>query len=92
MLYCTRIHVRLPATMDTETVNALRQREKDRAVELQQQGKLVHLWRVAGQTANVSVWNCASHDEFHDLLGSLPMFPFFEIEVIPLARHPSAIA
>ena len=52
----------------------------------------MHLWRVAGQAANVSVWDCASHDEFHALLSSLPMFPYFEIEVIPLARHPSAIA
>ncbi|CAN7306757.1 muconolactone Delta-isomerase family protein [Pseudorhodoferax sp. LjRoot39] len=92
MLYCTRIQVRIPADMAPEAVNALRQREKDRAVEMQQEGKLVHLWRVAGQAANVSVWDCASHDEFHALLSSLPMFPYFEIEVIPLARHPSAIA
>lgn len=92
MLYCTRIQVRIPADMAPAALDSLRQREKDRAIEMQQQGKLVHLWRVAGQAANVSVWNCESHDEFHTLLSSLPMFPYFEIEVIPLARHPSAIA
>jgi muconolactone D-isomerase len=32
------------------------------------------------------------HDELHTLLSSLPLFPFMDITVTPLARHPSAIA
>lgn len=91
MLYCTRIQVHLPTDMDPRTLDTLREREKARAAELQHQGKLVHLWRVAGQAANVSVWDCADHTEFHDLISSLPMFGYFEIEVIPLARHGSSI-
>ncbi len=91
MLYCTHIQVNLPSHLSPEALDSLREREKSRALELQQQGKLVHLWRVAGQAANVSVWDCQDHDDFQATLGSLPMFPYFDIEVMPLARHPSAL-
>ena len=33
-----------------------------------------------------------SPDKLHDLLTSLPLFPFMQIKVTPLCRHPSAIA
>jgi muconolactone D-isomerase len=32
-----------------------------------------------------------SPDELHDLLVSLPLFEYMDIEVTALARHPSAI-
>lgn len=91
MLYCTHVEVRLPPDMDAATLNALRDREQERAHVLQQEGKLLHLWRVAGRMANISVWDCIDHDELHTLLSSLPMFPYFSTTVTPLARHPSAL-
>ncbi len=51
----------------------------------------MHLWRVAGQYANISVFDVGSHDELHAILSTLPLFPFMEISVTPLARHPSGI-
>ncbi len=51
----------------------------------------MHLWRIAGQYANVSVFDVADHDELHAILSGLPLFPFMEMTVTPLARHPSAI-
>ena len=62
-----------------------------RAQELQRSSKWRHLWRIAGQHANISVFDVADHDELHAVLSSLPLFPFMEISVTPLARHPSAI-
>jgi muconolactone D-isomerase len=47
---------------------------------------------VVGEYANYSVFDVASNDELHDLLQGLPLFPYMEIQVTPLARHPSAIA
>jgi muconolactone D-isomerase len=29
--------------------------------------------------------------ELHDILSTLPLFPFMEIQVTPLCRHPSSI-
>ena len=59
--------------------------------ELQREGKWRHLWRVAGRYANISVFDVASNDELHAILSGLPLFPFMEITVTPLARHPSAV-
>ena len=69
----------------------LKRRERARAKELQEQGSFVHLWRVVGKYANISIFDCKGNDELHDLLASLPMFPHFAVTVIPLARHPSSI-
>ena len=33
----------------------------------------------------------ASNDELHDLLSGLPLFPYMDIEVTPLAMHPSDV-
>lgn len=91
MLYCVHMQVQLPHDMDPAALQSLKEREKARAVELQQQGKFVHLWRVVGQYANISIFDCESNDELHDVLSSLPMFPHFKVQVTPLAKHPSSI-
>ena len=46
---------------------------------------------VAGRYASYRVIDAADHDELHEILWSLPLFPFMEVEVTPLARHPSAL-
>lgn len=91
MLYCVRMDVRVPHDVDQAAFAKLKADEKARAQDLQRSGKWRHLWRVAGQYSNISVFDVASHDELHDILSTLPLFPFMEIEVTPLARHPSAI-
>jgi muconolactone D-isomerase len=92
MLYCVQMDVRIPYDLDSSQANTLKADEKARAQELQRAGKWVHLWRVAGRYANVSVFDVADHEELHVVLSSLPLFPFMDITVTPLARHPSAIA
>lgn len=91
MLYCVRMDVRVPHGIDPAVFDRLKAEEKSRAQELQRAGKWVHLWRVAGQYANISVLDVADHDELHAMLSSLPLFPFMDIVVTPLATHPSAI-
>jgi muconolactone D-isomerase len=91
MLYCVRMDVHVPHDLAPERLERLKAEEKARAQELQRAGKWRHLWRVAGQYANISVFDVADHDELHALLSSLPLFPFMEIAVTPLAGHPSAI-
>ncbi len=91
MLYHVRMDVRPPHGIDPAEFERLKAEEKARAQELQRQGKWVHLWRIAGRYANISVFDVASHDELHGILSTLPLFPFMEIAVTPLARHPSAV-
>lgn len=91
MLYFVRMDVNPPFGVDPAEFEALKAKEKARAEELQRAGKWRHLWRIAGRYANVSVFDVADHDELHGILSTLPLFPFMDVEVTPLARHPSAI-
>ncbi|GAB2756023.1 muconolactone Delta-isomerase [Sinomonas soli] len=92
MLYLVRMDVRLPADMPPAEAEEIKAREKAYSQSLQREGRWPHLWRVAGEYANYSVFDVDSHDELHGLLTSLPLFPYMDIDVTPLAQHPSAIA
>jgi muconolactone D-isomerase len=83
--------VRLPPDMPQEAADRLKQTERARAQELQRAGKWRHLWRIAGAYANISIFNVESCDELHALLSELPLFPYMDIAVAPLCRHPSSI-
>ena len=91
MLYCVRMGVNIPYGIDQDRFERLKADEKGRAQDLQRAGKWLHLWRVAGCYANISVFDVADDDELHTILSSLPLFPFMDIYVTALARHPSAI-
>jgi muconolactone D-isomerase len=91
MLYCVRMDVSVPHGIDATLFDRLKETEKARAQELQRTGKWRHLWRVAGRYANISIFDVADHDELHSILSSLPLFPFMQVKVTPLARHGSAI-
>jgi len=86
-----RMDVRLPAGMDSSERTDILAKEKAYSQELQRSGKWPHLWRIAGEYANVSIFDVADNDELHDLLSGLPLFPFMDLTVTPLATHPSAI-
>lgn len=91
MLFHVTMEVKLPATMPAAEADKLKADEKALASRLQEQGKWRHLWRVAGQYANVSIFDVADNEELHALLLSLPLFPYMDIAVTPLCRHPSSI-
>ena len=91
MLFQVEMNVRLPHDLTAEKVEALKQTERDRAEELQRAGTWRHLWRVAGRNANVSIFDIADPQELHDILSSLPLFPFMDMRITPLCRHPSSV-
>jgi muconolactone D-isomerase len=91
MLFHVRMNVNLPASMPADQAAQLKLDEKELAQRLQREGKWRHLWRIAGQYANVSIFDAASVEELHTMLMSLPLFPYMQIEVMPLCRHPSSV-
>lgn len=91
MLFHVRMNVNLPASMPAEEAARIKQTEKDYSQRLQVEGKWRHIWRIAGQYANISIFDVDSVDELHALLTGLPLFPYMQIEVMPLCRHPSSI-
>ena len=92
MLFHVFINVHIPYDADPERIKQLSAAEHERAKELQEQRKWLHLWRVAGRFANISIFSVDDADELHAILESLPFYPYMQIAVTALCRHPGAIA
>lgn len=91
MLFHVRMDVRIPHDLPAEEVTGIIAREKAYAQELQRSGKWRHIWRIAGQYANYSIFDVRDTAELHEILTGLPLFRFMELTVTPLLRHPSSI-
>lgn len=91
MLFHARMDVRIPHDLDPDVRTEIVAREKAYSQELQRSGKWPHIWRIVGEYSNFSVFDVESTDELHDLLSGLPLFPYMEITVTPLATHPSDV-
>jgi len=91
MLFQVEMSVRLPTTMPAAEADLLKRTEREVAQGLMRQGIWRHLWRVAGRYANLSVFDVDSVEQLHQLLSTLPLFPYMDIQVVPLCRHPSSI-
>lgn len=91
MLFQVEMDVKVPHDVDPARFDNLKRAEKARAEELQQAGTWRHLWRVAGHYKNVSIFDVSGAEELHAILMSLPLFPFMEMRITALCRHPSSI-
>lgn len=91
MLFKVEMTVNIPPTLPKAEADEIKAKEKAYSQQLQREGKWLHIWRVAGLYANVSIFDVADNQELHDLLTALPLYPYMEICVQPLCRHPSAI-
>ena len=91
MLFHVRMDVHLPADLDPQTRSELIGREKAYSQDLQHKGRWPHIWRIVGEYANYSIFDVDSNDELHQILSALPLFPYMDIHVTPLARHPSDV-
>lgn len=92
MLFHVRMDVHLPHDLDAETRAEIVGRETAYSQELQRAGKWPHIWRIVGEYSNFSVFEVADGDELHTLISGLPLFPYMDIHVTPLATHPSDIS
>lgn len=91
MLFQVRMDVHIPLDMPVETANEIKAREKAYSQELQRQGKWRHIWRITGQYSNTSIFDVESNEELHNILQGLPLYPYMNMEVTALNRHPSSI-
>ena len=91
MLYHVRMDVLISTDMDANKVKELKATEKALSQKLQEQGKWRHIWRIAGQYSNVSIFDVESNEELHNILMSLPLYPYMKVEVTPLLRHLSSV-
>lgn len=91
MLFQVEMDVVVPPGFDPAALDALKAAEKARFQTLQRAGVWRHIWRVVGRYANVSIFDVESNAALHDMLVSLPLYPFMDVRVTALCRHPSSI-
>ena len=87
MEFLIEIAVNLPPDLDPQKAKTLRDAEAARGVELHDAGVIQRTWRIPGRRAAVAIWAAADATALHDALASLPLFPWLDIRVTPLARH-----
>ncbi|MBB5686334.1 muconolactone Delta-isomerase [Sphingobium boeckii] len=91
MLFKVEMDVKVPLDYDVDHFADLKRKELERFQELQKVGTWRHIWRVVGLYSNISIFDVTSSSELHDVLISLPLYPFMEVRVTALCRHPSSI-
>lgn len=91
MLFKVEMDVVVPKDIDPKVFEATKEKEKKYAEELQKSGKWRHLWRIVGQYKNISIFDVESSEELHNILMGLPLYPYMDVRVEALCRHPSSI-
>jgi muconolactone D-isomerase len=87
MEFLVQIQVTLPPELSSARLEELTDAEQARGRELKNQGVIRRMWRIPGRTANVGIWDAADATALHEALCSLPMFPYIDARVTPLATH-----
>ena len=88
MEFLVQIQVSLPADMPPDDRERLVEQERSRGLALKRSGVIVRIWRIPGRTANVGIWRAEDATALHEAIASLPLFPWLDANVTPLARHP----
>lgn len=89
MEFLVNIEVGWPPDGDPDELARLTAAERERAGELAAAGTIRRMWRVPGRRANWGIWEAADATALHAAIRSLPLFPWLDVDVIPLAAHPS---
>ncbi len=89
MLYHVTFHTDHQALGFDEQRSRVRADELQRAVAIQQEGRLMGFWARADLGGVVFVLDVESHEKLMLELQSLPIFPFLRsIDVMPVVAHP----
>ena len=91
MIYVVEMDVNIPESWNEDKLADYIKREQETSQKWQKSGKWVYLWRVAGKYSNISVIDAESPDELHQIISSLPLFPYMNIKVTSVCKHPNAI-
>jgi muconolactone D-isomerase len=85
------VHIEIdwpPGTPEAER-EAIFARELEAGQALARAGALRRIWRIPGRWANWSLYDVADATALHAALTTLPLHPWMDIEVHPLADHPN---
>lgn len=89
MEFLVKIEIKWPAEAVEERKQQIFTAELARGKVLAEEGKLRRIWRIPGRWANWSLYEAKDATELHEALSSLPLYPWMDITVHPLAKHPN---
>lgn len=87
MEFLIAIEVHLPWDLPPDERERLVQGERRRGQELTAEGVIRAIWRVPGRFANRAIWSAPDATVLHEKLISLPLWPYLDVDVTPLATH-----
>ncbi len=90
MHFLVRLEYALPQDMSAKVREELLQSETLRGEQLAEMGALRAIWRIPGRRGNYGLWAAQDATQLHEMLSSLPLWPYATITVTALARHPLA--
>jgi muconolactone D-isomerase len=91
VLFLVEIEIDFPPELrdpDCARRAELLRRELERGIELCRSGAIERIWRVPGALRNVGLWRAENATDLHELISSLPLYPWITCSVTPLAVHP----
>ncbi len=89
MKFLVELEAVFPHSVDDEARAAVVAAERRRGRELRADGTIEHIYRIPGTMANVAIWDVPDADALHELLRSLPAYPYVVLRrVQALATHP----
>lgn len=79
---------RLPTSLVGDERAKLFEAERARGSQLLRLGKMRRMWRLPGRASALLLWDVEGPEELHELLTSLPMWQYCDIDVTALMQHP----
>ncbi len=92
MQFMAKIVLSLPGDWSSEKLEEMNLTERARSMKMVADGKLKRIYRIAGLRANFSIWETETVEELHEILTSMPLHPYMNIEVYPIIKHTTTTA
>jgi muconolactone D-isomerase len=87
MEFLINIKIEWPEGMDPELKERISVHEREVAAELAKKGHLIRMWRTPGRRENWGLWQAKDATQMHEIISSLPVWPWMNVTVHALARH-----
>ena len=87
MEFLVNIKINWPESVPEERRDHLRKTEAAHIPELANKGHLLRMWRVPGRRENWGLWQAVDATEMHEVLTSMPIWPYMDVTVHAVGRH-----
>ncbi|GAB1361114.1 hypothetical protein MASR1M32_03500 [Rhodobacter sp.] len=88
MEFLVNIKIKWPEGMDPAEIERISVEEREMAKILRAERKMLRMWRVPARRENWGLWQADDATHLHQIISALPVWPYMDVNVLPLAYHP----